>query len=70
MAASDLASTQVIEIKGASKNLGGMQSNFMSAQTMEQEYKKRLPREVKALLRGRDVVGLTGINPKRVAAAR
>ena len=45
-------------------NLGGGEPDFMTNEKKETKYKTRLPKEVMALLAGRDVVGLTEINPR------
>ena len=62
-ASSNLASSQV-RIKAASMNLGGIKTDFMTNAKMRLVYEKRLPKEVLALLRGRDLVGLTELNPR------
>ena len=62
-ASSNLASPQV-RINFASMNLGGIERDFMTNDSQRKTYVERLPREVKALLRGRALVGLTELNPQ------
>ena len=45
-------------------NLGGATPDFMTNDKKMAKYKTRLPAEVMALLAGREVVGLTEINPR------
>ena len=49
-------------VKGSCMNLGGGQFDFKTSGKQQKEYRKQLPKEIGAMISGRDICGFTELN--------